>query len=201
PRVVLLTPDHGILDVSIREIMQKMNLQAVLWYIKKIIQSYKIMLVRHGFMLVGSPLGGKTSALKVLAGVLEQLEAKGLMDEHRVEYVFIRPKAITMGQLYGGFDPVSHEWNDGVLVNMCQKHATSLTKGRKWCIFDVPVALCLMSGEIIQMNLEQAFPATVLLYPINMIVLSHDIADLSLEQLPTSGNKTKGKTDQPVTDE
>ncbi|KAG6928323.1 dynein, axonemal, heavy chain 7, partial [Chelydra serpentina] len=113
PRVVLPTPDHGILDVSIREIMQKMNLQLVLWYIKKIIQSYKIMLVRPGFMLVGSPVGGKTSALKVLAGVLEQLEAKGLMDEHRVEYVFIRPKAITMEQLYGRFDPVSHEWSDG----------------------------------------------------------------------------------------
>uniref|UniRef100_A0A8C3FCL5 Dynein heavy chain hydrolytic ATP-binding dynein motor region domain-containing protein n=1 Tax=Chrysemys picta bellii TaxID=8478 RepID=A0A8C3FCL5_CHRPI len=158
PRVVLPTPNHGILDVSIREII------------------YKIMLVRHGFMLVGSPLGGKTSALKVLAGVLEQLEAKGLMAEHRVEYVFIRPKAITMGQLYGGFDPVSHEWNDGVLVNMCQKHATSLTKGRKWCIFDVPVAAIWIQimntrpndnniGEIIQMNLEQAFPATVSNHP------------------------------------
>ncbi|XP_030409737.1 dynein heavy chain 7, axonemal-like, partial [Gopherus evgoodei] len=171
PRVVLPTPDHGILDVSIREIMQKMNLQAFLWYIKKIMQSYKIMLVQRGFKLIGSPLGGKTSALKVLAGVLEQLEAKGLMDEHRVEYVFIRPKAITMARLYGTFDPVSHEWSDGVLVNMCQKHATSLTKGRKWCIFDVPVAaiwiqimntcpndnkqLCLMSGEIIQMSLQE----------------------------------------------
>lgn len=72
-----------------------------------------MMLVRHGFMLIGSPLGGKTSALKVLAGALKDLETKGLMDEHGVDYIFINPKAITIGQLYGSFDPVSHEWIDG----------------------------------------------------------------------------------------
>lgn len=33
PRVVLPAPDHGILNVSIREIIQKMNLQLVPWFI------------------------------------------------------------------------------------------------------------------------------------------------------------------------
>lgn len=47
-------------------------------------QIYDMILVRHGLMVVGDPIGGKTSGLKVLAGALGDLNSQQLMDEYKV---------------------------------------------------------------------------------------------------------------------
>lgn len=92
------------------------HLQATASFMTKLIQTYEMMMVRHGFMLVGNPFGGKTSILKVLSETLT-LQNKLNQGEEKVEYETVNPKALTMGQLYGSFDDVSHEWSDGVVAN------------------------------------------------------------------------------------
>lgn len=65
PGVELPKPDRDILVAMLELNLEKKNLQATEWYLEKIIQIYEMILVRHGLMIVGEPMGGKTCAYQV----------------------------------------------------------------------------------------------------------------------------------------
>ena len=70
-------------------------------------------MVRHGLMLVGPTISGKTKCYEVLRDALTALKGTttpGGVPFETVHTYVLNPKAITMGQLYGEFDPLTHEW-------------------------------------------------------------------------------------------
>ncbi|KAI7795154.1 dynein axonemal heavy chain 1 [Triplophysa rosa] len=183
--------DYGILEESIRNVCANKCLKDVDGYITKCIQLYETTVVRHGLMLVGPSGSGKTKCYEVLGAAITALKGQPSVSGGVYEAVHtyvLNPKSITMGQLYGEFDQLTHEWTDGILPCLIRAGAAAMDQENKWYMFDGPVdavwienmntvlddnkKLCLSSGEIIKLtdvmtmmfevqDLAVASPATV----------------------------------------
>ncbi|XP_030634236.1 dynein heavy chain 1, axonemal [Chanos chanos] len=183
--------NYGTLEESIRKVCAKKNLKDVDGYITKCIQLYETTVVRHGLMLVGPSGSGKTKCYEILGAAITALQGQPSVSGgvyEAVQIYVLNPKSITMGQLYGEFDLLTHEWTDGILSSLIRGGAASMDEEKKWYMFDGPVdavwienmntvlddnkKLCLSSGEIIKLtdvmtmmfevqDLAVASPATV----------------------------------------
>ena len=88
--------------------------------VRKCIQCYESKLTRHGNMMVGPSLSGKSTAWKVLIKAMTSLKQQGKQqpdgnDFQTVKHIVINPKAVPAANLYGEYDLQTFEWTDGVL--------------------------------------------------------------------------------------
>ncbi|CAD8161959.1 unnamed protein product [Paramecium pentaurelia] len=156
---------QGLSDVCL-----SLKLDANSDFIKKCIQMEQLMDVRHGIMIIGETMSGKSQLINVLA--------------YKHNYIVhkINPKALLIDQLFGKLDRNTKQFYDGVIPIIFRQQINQLI------VFDGPVdtqwvenlntvlddnkKLCLTSGEIIRLydktqiifetsDLQQASPATV----------------------------------------
>lgn len=90
-------------------------------------------------MLVGESFSGKTKVLHVLADTLSLMKERGYGEEEKVVFRTVNPKSITMGQLFGQFDMVSHEVTYGLKI--------ACSSGQ-FIFFFVPVSVSSLSSWI-----------------------------------------------------
>lgn len=167
--------------------MRILKLQPRIEHINKIIQLYDSKNTRHGNMLVGQSLAGKTTCWKVLKNCLNTLNEKEPSKYSKVKFEVLNPKSVTINELFG-YVNATMEWNDGVLSSMMARLCKDETMDQKWMILDGPVdtlwiesmntvlddnkVLTLLNGDRISLppqmglifeveNLAVASPATV----------------------------------------
>ena len=183
PGVVLPKTDYENLHAAVINQCTAKNLQPTEYFLTKITQLYEMIVVRHGLMLVGETMSGKSSALAVLAGALTDLHEKGLNDEKEVIATYLNPKAVTMGQLYGETDTVTQEWREGVLGLHFRKLANMReTHVRKWLVMDGPVDAIWIENmnTVLDDNKKLCLPNSEIIAMTGLMNLIFEVADLAV---------------------
>ncbi|EFC46212.1 axonemal dynein heavy chain [Naegleria gruberi] len=167
---------HGELEVGFRDIIARKGLEPVPNFIKKVVQFYDTLVIRHGVMLVGPTGGGKSEIRHVLYDTMNYLKEEKRSNSssvYKVQQYLLNPKSITYGELYGVLNMTTQEWFDGLIPYFARKATKDTSEDKKWIIFDGPVdtlwiesmnsvlddskLLCLDNTERIQLNDKISF--------------------------------------------
>jgi len=139
PSLELPVSDYGLLQAAIEVELDKANLQRQPFLMGKIFQFYDSRLTRHCNMLVGDPLGGKSTAWKLLAAAQTSLCKAGTAGFQSVTPYIISPKAVQLDELYGAYDLATFEWKDGILSTIFKGCSEDESPREKWVLFDGPI--------------------------------------------------------------
>lgn len=188
PGVEMPVVDYGDMLAAIKEGLKSQGLQHNATVILKIIQTFEANACRHGNMLVGRTMTGKSTAWRTLQMAHNSLKKQNKPTWEKVVTYVINPKAFSLDELFGGYNLVTREWTDGTLSNCMREACADEKMDWKWLLLDGPVdtlwiesmntvlddnkLLTLISGERISMppmvkclfeveDLSVASPATV----------------------------------------
>ena len=151
--------------------MESKKLVKVDTWVKKGIQFYETLIVRHGVMLVGVSGTGKSESRNCIAAALSEMCKNGSAEKmaRDVHQFVINPKSVALSELYGQLDVMTNEWKDGVLAVVAKTcvRASDDCNDHRWIVFDGPVdtlwiesmnsvlddskLLCLDNGERIKL--------------------------------------------------
>lgn len=139
PSLELPVSEYGTLQTAIEAELDKANLQRHEFLMAKIFQFYDSRLTRHCNMLVGDPLGGKSTAWKILAAAQTTLCKSNVEGFQSVTPYVISPKSIELDELYGAYDLSTFEWKDGILSTIFKQCSEDEKPTEKWILFDGPI--------------------------------------------------------------
>ncbi|KAH0572596.1 Dynein heavy chain [Spironucleus salmonicida] len=130
-------------------------------FVNKIIDLFMTINLRHGLMTLGSAQSGKAESLYALMHSLNRINRREMEERiekfikicknqptlsisqvpsligedyyfQKMNIVRLNPKSITMDQLFGQFDVVSKEWQDGVLSTLIRNAVSDYNKHMVW---------------------------------------------------------------------
>eukprot|EP00397_Hematodinium_sp_SG-2012_P000063 GEMP01000063.1.p1 GENE.GEMP01000063.1~~GEMP01000063.1.p1 ORF type:complete len:2825 (+),score=742.06 GEMP01000063.1:2672-11146(+) len=139
PGVELGESDYGALDKAMRSVLLTNGMQVVQQTIGKSIAIYETKLTRHGNMLLGGTLGGKSTCWKTLQEAKTKLAKEDVEGYDKVITYIINPKALTLDELYGAYDLATMEWTDGILSCIMRMACQDEKSDEKWLVLDGPV--------------------------------------------------------------
>uniref|UniRef100_H2LCS2 Dynein axonemal heavy chain 10 n=1 Tax=Oryzias latipes TaxID=8090 RepID=H2LCS2_ORYLA len=113
---------------TVEEILQKSNYTILPDQVDKVVQIYEIMLTQQATMIVGQTCGGKSVVINTLC----QAQTLGLC----TKLYPLNPKATSVDELYGSFDPETRDWTDGIFSKLFREINQSTDKKERYILFD-----------------------------------------------------------------